>query len=220
MNQDSGSCIAYFSHQMFLETYFCVLFSRNIRVCDADAMLSQNQALPNSQFIILTSNLVIGSFAPLESVFRQTDIILMFLSLQHYCFHSQQSHNCIFPEMLLGLEVGNWQYRFPWISIPAPIHTWLQAGNVLEHLRDRLHVWKGLLYVYVCVCVPGTQAAVPVGISAGCRRPQPAGPVCMSAEEERLALCCSTVSQHAVCNNKCTTKHFWNFCTSIFRFSN
>lgn len=57
------------------------------------------------------------------------------LSLQCNCFHSQQSRTSFFPEMLLGLKVGNWQYGK---SIPFPIHTWPHAGNVPEYFRDIL----------------------------------------------------------------------------------
>ena len=62
------------------------------------------------------------------------------LSLQCYCFHSQHSHKCISREMLLGLEVGNWEYRFPWISIPAPIHTWPLRGNVQEKVFENCNM--------------------------------------------------------------------------------
>ena len=48
-----------------------------------------------------------------------------------------------FPlNVIIGFQMGNWWYRFPWIL--TLIHTWTHAGNVPEHFRDRLHVWKGL----------------------------------------------------------------------------
>lgn len=64
------------------------------------------------------------------------------------------SHSCtgIFPEILVGLGVH-------WKSIPAPIHTWLHAGNVLEHFWDRLHLFKkkkaydGLKVTYFKPCL-------------------------------------------------------------------
>lgn len=39
------------------------------------------------------------------------------------CNISSFIHTGIFHEILLGIEVGNWWYRFPWVWIPAPIHT-------------------------------------------------------------------------------------------------
>ena len=56
-------------------------------------------------------SLVIGSLAQRESIFCQTDEALYVL--QCYYFHSQHSCTSIFPDMLLGLELGNCRYRFP-----------------------------------------------------------------------------------------------------------
>lgn len=76
---------------------------------------------------------VIGSLAPRESVPATLQLSLT------------TKPTSVFLGMLLGLDVGNWRYwRFSWIRIPAPIHTWPHARNVPEHFRDRMHVWKGL----------------------------------------------------------------------------
>lgn len=58
------------------------------------------------------------------------------------------------------------------------------------------------------VCVPGTPAAAPEDTSAGCRRPQPAGPVGRWAAAETLARCRSTASHRVVCKHN-TNANRW-----------
>ena len=92
-------------------------------------------------------NLEIGSLSLDESVLCQKMKPFPCLYRQCDCFHSQHSD----PELFQGLEQENGRCRFPRISIPFPIHTWLQPGNLPEHCRAWLHVGKGFILKFSVV---------------------------------------------------------------------
>lgn len=91
-----------------------------------------------------------------ERVFHQTDVTLYMLLPALLRCRSQHSRTDIFPEMWPGLQVGQWQHRFQWISIPDPIDTQAHAANVPDHFRDKLDERKGLEWrgLVVLVCGP------------------------------------------------------------------
>lgn len=83
-------------------------------------------------------SLVIGSLAPCESLFHQTDItrykLVPAFLLRSFTTQLYQYLKCYeVLKLVVQISLNN-----------DVIYTWLHAGNVPEHSSDRLHMWKGL----------------------------------------------------------------------------
>lgn len=113
-----GTCCVVWC-QRFCNYLILYKFARQVRFFMI--FLNQKHTLDTLKwtFKCVVSGLVNALLPPHESVSLQMDVTCW--SLQCYCFHSHTAEHNIFPELLLGVDVGNCWNRFPRISIPAPI---------------------------------------------------------------------------------------------------
>lgn len=91
--------------------YLIFLFRSNFNIQFARQVMFFHELLESKSSHQLS--LVIGSLVAGECIFRQTDITLYVLVPEILLLSFTSESICIFDKMCLGLEVGNWWFRYP-----------------------------------------------------------------------------------------------------------